>query len=373
MNFEQAYRGRRVLVTGHTGFKGSWLALWLNSLGAKVDGLALPPPEDVPSHFSLARVGECVTHRLGDIRDFDTVRRAFAEARPEVVFHLAAQALVRDSYRDPKATFDINVGGTVNVLEAARTTPSVAAVVVVTSDKCYENREWAYAYRENDPLGGRDPYSASKGAAEVVVSSYQRSFFASMARKGAPGLASARAGNVIGGGDWARDRIVADCVRALTAGEPITIRNPGAVRPWQHVLEPLAGYLTLGAKLLEDPVRYSEPYNFGPSASEHVTVADLVQMFLEHWGSGSMTSAPETGAPHEAHVLRLACDKAIHTLQWRPVLTAREAVKWTAEWYKAWYEAPASNKNLLPMSLAQLDRFMRRRREASALAASEID
>ena len=351
LTFGGAFRGRRVLVTGDTGFKGSWLALWLGELGAEVHGLALPPPPG-PSHFVAARLAERFAHRDGDIRAPDLVRAAFAAARPEVVFHLAAQAVVRDAYAEPKATFDTNVGGTVNVLEAARGCPDVRAVVVVTSDKCYENREWDFAYRENDALGGRDPYAASKAAAEMAVMAWRASYF--LTASPPVGLAAARAGNVIGGGDWAKDRLIPDCVRALGEGRPVIIRNPRSVRPWQHVLEPLGGYLLLARALLDDPVRWSDAFNFGPVGTDVLPALELAGLFLEGWGCGSCELAATTaGEPHEAKLLRLSSEKAIATLGFRPLLAAREAVRWTVGWYRRWKDG-AEGAALRDFSRAQI-------------------
>src|SRR4051812_32894796 len=256
------WRSKRVLITGHTGFKGAWLSLWLGELGAEVTGYALSPPSE-PSLFQAAGLADRMHSTLGDVRDLSALRGAFRAARPELVLHLAAQALVRPSYDDPVTTFDTNVMGTVNVLEAARHEPSVRSVVVVTSDKCYENREWPWGYRENEAMGGHDPYSSSKGCAELVTAAYRSSF-----AKGRLGIASARAGNVIGGGDWAKDRIIPDFVRAVTQGQALRVRNPGAVRPWQHVLEPLAGYLLLAEHLYSEPQRFAEAWNFGPADSD---------------------------------------------------------------------------------------------------------
>ncbi len=332
MNTE-IYRGARVLLTGHTGFKGSWLSIWLQRLGSKVTGLALDPPTQ-PNLFTEANVGGLVTDLRGDIRNLDDVAEAVRQAEPDVVFHLAAQPLVRLSYNEPKYTFDTNVGGTVNVLEALRASKSVRAIVVVTSDKCYENREWPYAYRESDPLGGRDPYSASKGAAEIVAASYARSFFDGV---GVP-LATARAGNVIGGGDWAADRIIPDAVRALQDGQPVPVRNPDAVRPWQHVLEPLCGYLALGACLLARPdgIHYAEAWNFAPAASSCQPVRALISAFIQHYGTGAWTdlSDKQVQAPHEANLLALAADKAFRRLGWRPRWDFGQAVQHASSWYR---------------------------------------
>ncbi len=330
----KAFRGRRVLVTGHTGFKGSWLSLWLAELGAKVLGFALPPPTE-PSIFALARLDELLLHVEGDIRDHQALLSVFTRFQPELVLHLAAQPLVRRSYREPKDTFDTNVGGTVNVLEAIRQTPSVTAAVLVTSDKCYENREWTYGYREEDALGGHDPYSASKGAAEIVIAAYRRSFFAPGAQGRVVGIASARAGNVIGGGDFAEDRIIPDAVRAVLAKKSLEIRNPSSTRPWQHVLDPVGAYLHLAARLLADPVRYSDAFNFGPDLGGVATVKDLIDHFYRELGRGRCldVSGQQKNTPHEANLLRLSCDKAHNKLGWRPVFSTDEAIARTAAWY----------------------------------------
>lgn len=339
--FRGAFRGRRVLVTGHTGFKGSWLCLWLQRLGAHVSGYALPPSTE-PSLFELAKVGESMQGVIGDVRDSGPLSRVTAEVQPEVVFHLAAQSLVRRSYHEPKETFDTNVGGTVNLLEAVRHTPSVKAAIVVTSDKCYENQEWVWGYRENDPMGGHDPYSASKGAAELVVAAYQRSFFAASAPTRI-GLATVRAGNVIGGGDWAEDRILPDAVRAVQAGRTLELRNPRAVRPWQHVLEPLSGYLALASRLLEDPAGFSGPWNFGPAHGDVLQVDALAQLFMKELGPGNTVDVGciKEATPHEATLLWLACDKALRQLAWQPVWGVETAVTRTAEWYRAVLSRPA--------------------------------
>ena len=352
--FDNFFKNKSVLVTGHTGFKGSWLSLWLYELGAKVTGLGLSPNTE-PSHFELIRLQDLIAHTEGDIRNDEVVRRAFEKAKPEIVFHLAAQPLVRDSYDDPKTTFDTNIGGTVNVLEAIRSCSSVKAAVVVTSDKCYENKECVWGYRENDPMGGHDPYSASKGATEIVCASYFRSFFAKKALGPHIGFATARAGNVIGGGDWAKDRIIPDCIRALSKGEPIGVRNPNATRPWQHVLDPLSGYLLLTQRLLEDPERFSGSWNFGPIENSHIRVIDIVNKFIAAWGDGKTQTIPsEANVPHEAHLLRLCIDKAIHELQWKPLLGGGDSIDWTVGWYKAWH---ISNNDLRSLSLNQIRSF----------------
>lgn len=325
------WNGRKVLLTGHTGFKGSWLSLWLQQSGAKVIGFSLAPPTE-PSLFAAARVGEAMVDIRGDIRDAQHLLATFADHRPEIVFHLAAQPLVRQSYAEPVETFAANVMGTVHLLDAVRHTESVRAVVVVTSDKCYENKEWLWGYREDEPMGGYDPYSASKGCAELVAAAYRKSYFSTDHRVG---LATARAGNVIGGGDWARDRVLPDAVRALARGEPFVARRPAAVRPWQHVLEPLCGYLTLAERLHDEPGQYAEAWNFGPREEDTVPVADLLDRFIKHWGEGSWRGEPRPSGPHEAQLLRLDSAKARNRLGWSVALDLNETVQFAADWYRA--------------------------------------
>ncbi len=324
------WKGRSVLVTGHTGFKGSWLALWLQNLGAKVTGYALSAPT-IPSLFEQARVADGMTSVIGDVRDLATLSDTLAKAQPEIVFHLAAQSLVRLSYDEPVETYATNVMGTVNLLEACRRVDSVAAVVIVTTDKCYENREWLWPYRENDALGGRDPYSNSKACAELVTDSYRQSFLASKNI----GVASVRAGNVIGGGDWARDRIVPDAMRAFAGGSPLVIRNPASIRPWQHVLEPLVGYVTLAEKLFGDRKGFAEPWNFGPADDLVLPVGDLADRLVNAWGDGAAWHTVEQAtAPHEARLLRLDASKARDRLGWRPSLSIDAACTWIVDWHK---------------------------------------
>ena len=336
---QQLYSGKTVLVTGHTGFKGSWLCVWLKDLGARVIGYALDPETD-PNNFSACRLDDRVIHNVGDIRDLDRLLGVVKAHQPDIVFHLAAQALVRRSYADPKRTFDTNVGGTVNILEAVRQTPSVRVFLNITSDKCYDNREWVWGYRESDPVGGHDPYSASKGCSELVFSAYTKSFFpGSPSGTRTVGLASVRAGNVIGGGDWAEDRLIPDCVHFLLQDRAIGIRSPRAIRPWQHVLEPLSGYLWLGALLWDHPAVYGGPWNFGPADSDHLRVEKVVSGFLECWGSGAWEDLSTEHNPlHEAATLRLCCDKARTYLRWRSVLPIDECLKMTADWYRTFYE-----------------------------------
>jgi CDP-glucose 4,6-dehydratase len=343
MGLVESYAGRSVFVTGHTGFKGAWLTEWLGSLGADVTGYALDPPTQ-PNLFDALDLGARLRHVVADVRDHDRLIAEVQAARPSVVFHLAAQAIVRRAYAEPRETFETNIMGTVNVLEAARACPSVRAVVIVTSDKCYLNHETDQPFRETDAMGGRDPYSASKGAAELVTAAYRESFFSDGAA-----VASARAGNVIGGGDWAEDRIVPDSARALSAGQPIIVRNPDAIRPWQHVLEPLSGYLWLGAGLLKDGHRCAGAWNFGPtSPGSDRSVRWVVERFLAEWGSGTWTTPADAGRqPHEAHRLSLDSAKARDQLGWAPVWDAQTAVLRTANWYHEYYRAPATARELV--------------------------
>lgn len=338
MNLE-AFRGKRVLVTGHTGFKGGWLTLWLADLGAHVTGYALAP-ETSPALFDAIGVGEHCRSIEGDVRDRAAFSRVVRDAEPEVIFHLAAQPLVRRSYAEPHETIDTNVMGTANLLEVVRTARIRAAVVVVTSDKCYENKEWNHGYREDDPLGGHDVYSMSKAACELVVASYRRSFFdpRTIDDHGVA-LATARAGNVIGGGDWAEHRIVPDAIRALADGKPIVVRNPDSVRPWQHVLEPLGGYLLLAAHLLgERRQRFCSAYNFGPAVDGAVPVSALVDRIVSAWGAGRWVDARDPGAPHEAGLLRLAIDRAVVEVGFRPRWSVERAVEETVSWYRAHHD-----------------------------------
>lgn len=336
MNFP-ALRGKRVFLTGHTGFKGSWLALWLHRLGATVYGYSLPPPTE-PSNYVLSNVRSVlVGETIGDVRDRGLMRDALAAFQPEVVFHLAAQPLVRDSYAQPFETFEVNVMGTASVLDAVRELKRPCAVVCITTDKCYENREQVWGYRECDPMGGHDPYSASKGAAEILIASYRRSFFnpSAIGQHGVQ-LASARAGNVIGGGDWARDRIVTDMVAALVAGRPVPVRNPHAIRPWQHVLEPLSGYLALASAMLTnaDP-KWSEGWNFGPFSGTELPVGKLADAFVQAWGNGEWVDQSSPGQPHEASILRLSIEKAGWQLGWHPSWNCVKMVEKTARWYRS--------------------------------------
>ena len=352
------FRDKRVLLTGHTGFKGSWMSLWLAELGAKVHGYALTPPT-TPSLFDEAGVRErLASHTIADVRDAAALASAVREIKPQIVFHLAAQPLVRRSYREPRETFDINVMGTVNLLEAVRAAGDVRVCQVITSDKCYENNGWAYAYRENDAMGGSDPYSASKGAAELVVSAWRRSFFPpEKFSDHAVSLASARAGNVIGGGDWAEDRIIPDCVRSLMQGQPIPVRSPAAVRPWQHVLEPLGGYLLLAQRQWEEPEQFAQGWNFGPHPSGSVTVREVVEIALKSWGEGTWLDKSDRAQPHEAHTLKLDITKASTLMDWEPVMSVQEAVTQTVGWYR---HRASKNFNARATCLAQISAYAER-------------
>jgi CDP-glucose 4,6-dehydratase len=326
------WQGKKVFLTGHTGFKGSWLCLWLSRMGAHVTGYALDPPTD-PSLFELARVGELVDSRIADVRDQERLKAEMVRASPDVVIHMAAQPLVRDSYRIPVETYAINVMGTVHLLEAVRSCPGVKAVVNVTTDKVYENREWVWGYRENEPFGGYDPYSNSKGCSELVTASYRSSFFNPQCfGEHGVGLASARAGNVIGGGDWATDRLLPDIIRSLLAGEPVRIRNPQAIRPWQHVLEPLSGYLALAQKLYEDGAHYAEGWNFGPADDDARPVEWIVQRMCRQWGNGARYDIDNGEHPHEAHYLKLDCSKAHSGLDWHPRWNLEKALDSIIHW-----------------------------------------
>ncbi|MBP2493761.1 CDP-glucose 4,6-dehydratase [Methylobacterium sp. PvP062] len=347
------YRGTRVLVTGHTGFKGAWLVAWLLDQGAEVMGLALGPPTDRPSLFRDLALADRMRSAVVDIRDAEAVREAVAAFRPEIVFHLAAQALVRRSYADPLETFAVNVMGTAHVLEAARHTDSVRAVVCVTSDKCYENREWVWGYRESDPLGGKDPYSASKAAAEIVAGSYRQALMPGSRLR----LATARGGNVIGGGDWSEDRLVPDLVRAIRSRAPLVLRNPDAVRPWQHVLELLHGYLLLGARLLAADDAAVGAWNFGPARASEVAVRRLVEQALAAWGGDPIPVQIEASALREAGILKLDAAKAEAELGWRPRLGFARTVRLTMEWYRDYSARPTDARALVEAQIAEYARI----------------
>lgn len=332
MNLSPFWRGKKVFLTGHTGFKGSWLSLWLHALGADVTGYALEPPTD-PSLFQLARIDDLVTSIIADVRDLDRLRAEMAHAAPDIVIHMAAQPLVRDSYKIPVETYAINVMGTVHLLEAVRSCPSVRAVVNVTTDKVYENREWCWGYRENEPMGGYDPYSNSKGCSELVTSAYRSSYFNEQNYDGhRVAIASARAGNVIGGGDWATDRLIPDIIRAIITGKPVQIRNPHAIRPWQHVLEPLSGYLLIAQRLFEEGCTYAQGWNFGPFDEDARPVEWLVQQLCSNWGGEAGYVVDNGDHPHEAHYLKLDCSKSRAELGWYPRWPLEKALSSIVDW-----------------------------------------
>jgi CDP-glucose 4,6-dehydratase len=356
---QDVYKGKRILITGHTGFKGSWLSLWLKELGADVVGYALEPPTK-PNLFEALNLDEKITHTIGDVRDEEHLLSVFEKYQPEFVFHLAAQPLVRFSYKEPKLTYETNVMGTVNVLEAVRKTNSVRVCIIVTSDKCYENKEWVYGYRETDPMGGYDPYSSSKGCAELVTSAYRRSFFTpkDYGKNHNVALTSVRAGNVIGGGDWGEDRLIPDCVRALSQKKEIFVRNPSATRPWQYILEPLTGYLLIGGSMDEDGVGYSSAWNFGPNDESIITVEELVKLVIKHWGSGSHI-IDTLNHPHEAGLLKLDASKARALLGWKPIYDVYEAVEKTINWYKNFYNG-MRKEELYEFTVGEIGEYVNR-------------
>jgi CDP-glucose 4,6-dehydratase len=347
------WQGKKVFLTGHTGFKGSWLCLWLNSLGAEVTGYALEPPTN-PSLYELARVEELVSSVIADVRDLERLKAELVRVSPDVVIHMAAQPLVRDSYRIPVETYSVNVMGTVHLLESLRSCPGVKAVVNVTTDKVYENREWAWGYRENEPLGGYDPYSNSKGCSELVTAAYRSSYF-NPRDYGQHGVAvaSARAGNVIGGGDWAADRLLPDIIRSILAGEPVRIRNPHAIRPWQHVLEPLSGYLALAQRLYEDGAHYAEGWNFGPHDDDAWPVEWIVQRFCNGWGDGAQYIIDNGDHPHEAHSLKLDCSKAKSELGWHPRWGLDKSIDSIIDWTRSYRD----KKDLREVCLRQIQDY----------------
>lgn len=345
--FNEFFSGKRVLVTGHTGFKGSWLSLWLKESGATVCGYSLEPPTEPSLFKALDLERKLDRSEIGDILDADHLSKVFGEFKPEIVFHLAAQPLVRLSYKEPKLTYETNVIGTLNVLEAARECGSVRAFVNITTDKCYENRETTVGYREDDPFGGYDMYSSSKGCVEILSSSYRRSFL-----EDGYAMATVRAGNVIGGGDWALDRLIPDCVRAVNADHPIEIRNPSAVRPWQHVLEPLSGYMLVATKLWTEGQKFAQGFNFGPNAESVLTVEKVANLFVENYGKGRVVTGPRSSL-HEAQLLTLNIDKAAKVLGWIPTYTAEQAIAITAKWYRAYY----SGQDVLQITKQQISHF----------------
>lgn len=353
--FNGCYKGKRVLVTGHTGFKGSWLSIWLHEIGAEVIGIGLDPHSE-RDNYVLSGIGKKIKADLrADIRNGREMNDIFAKYQPEVVFHLAAQPLVRRSYEIPVETYETNVMGSINIMEAARMTDSVKVVVMITTDKCYENKEQIWGYRENEPMGGYDPYSSSKGAAEIAISSWRRSFFNpnDYGKKHHISIASVRAGNVVGGGDWADDRIVPDCIRALEAGKPIEIRNPKAIRPWQHVLEPLSGYMLLACKMLQDPLKYCDGWNFGPRTESITPVWDVAKLIVDNYGKGELKDVSNPDALHEAKLLMLDISKAKFKLGWEPRTDVRQCIELTADWYKRY-----RMENVYQLCVEQINNFI---------------
>ncbi|BBE30216.1 CDP-glucose 4,6-dehydratase [Tepiditoga spiralis] len=351
--FNNIYKEKRVLVTGHTGFKGSWLTIWLKELGAEVIGYALDP-YTVKDNFVLSKLSDKIVDIRGDIRDKKKLEKVFNEYKPQIVFHLAAQPLVRLSYEIPVETYEVNVMGTINIMECIRKTPETKVGIMITTDKCYENREQIWGYRENEAMGGYDPYSSSKGAAEIAISSWRRSFFNTKDyEKHGKAIASVRAGNVIGGGDWARDRIIPDCIRALEKGNPIEIRNPKAIRPWEHVLEPLSGYLLLGEKLLKNPKKYAEGWNFGPTLDSIVSVWEIGKKVIKNYGNGELKDISNSTAVHEAKLLALDISKSRFKLGWKPTLNIDETIEMTVEWYREY-----KNRSVYNMCVEQIEKFI---------------
>jgi CDP-glucose 4,6-dehydratase len=347
------WHGKRVLLTGHTGFKGSWLSLWLQSMGAQVTGYALAPPTN-PSLFDMAEVGQGMTSVIGDIRDLANLQALFTQHSPEIVIHMAAQPLVRYSYQNPVETYATNVMGTVHLLEAVRNTPGVKAVVNITTDKCYENREWAWGYRENEPMGGFDPYSNSKGCAELVSAAYRSSYFnANNYAQHGVATATVRAGNVIGGGDWAQDRLIPDILAAFEQGRKVAIRNPNSIRPWQHVMEPLRGYLTLAEQLFEHGPSFGEGWNFGPNDEDAKPVGWIVEQMAALWGSSAQWQIDTGEHPHEAHYLKLDISKARSRLDWHPALRLQDALALTIDWSKQ----RQAGANMRQLTLAQIHAY----------------
>jgi CDP-glucose 4,6-dehydratase len=343
------WRDKRVLLTGHTGFKGAWMSLWLSSMGAKVQGFALAPPTS-PSLFEEAKVGDLMQSNIGDIRDFPATAKVVKEFKPEIVFHMAAQPLVRYSYDEPLETYATNVMGTAHLLESIRAIDSVRAVVNVTTDKCYENREWVWGYREDEAMGGYDPYSSSKACSELVTAAYRQSFL----DKAGIAVATARAGNVIGGGDWAKDRLVPDILRAFENKQPVSIRNPNSIRPWQHVIEPLSGYLLLAEKLCAGPASFSQAWNFGPKDDDAKPVGWIVESMANKWGNDASWSIDEGDHPHEAHYLKLDISKARQSLGWSPRWSLDQALDQTVEWHMAWIQG----KDVRSQCIKQIEDFL---------------
>ena len=351
-NFNNVYKGKKVLVTGHTGFKGSWLSIWLRELGAEVIGYSLDPYTE-KDNFVLSHLSEKIVDIRGDIRDRKHLRKVFDKYQPEIVFHLAAQPLVRISYDIPVETYETNLMGTINILEEIRNCENTKIGIMITTDKCYENKEQIWGYRENEAFGGYDPYSSSKGVCEIAIQSWRNSFFNPKDyEKHGKSIASVRAGNVIGGGDWAKDRIVPDCIRALEEGKDIEIRSPRSIRPWEHVLEPLSGYLLLGQKMMEDPIKYCEGWNFGPNLDAIVNVWEVAEKIVKNYGKGNLKDISDPNALHEAKLLLLDITKSRFELGWKPTLTIDESIELTVEWYKRYI-----NEDVYKLCIEQINKF----------------
>lgn len=354
--FNDFFRGKRVLVTGHTGFKGSWLSIWLHELGAEVIGVAKDPFSERDNYVLSGIGGKLKADIRADIRDGQRMKDIFAKYQPEIVFHLAAQPLVRLSYDIPVETYEANVMGTINIMEAIRSTDSVNVGVMITTDKCYENKEQIWGYRENEPMGGYDPYSSSKGCCEIAISSWRRSFFnpADYGKKHHVALASVRAGNVIGGGDWALDRIIPDCIKALEAGKPIDIRSPRSVRPWQHVLEPLSGYMLLASKMWDEPTKYCEGWNFGPRMESVTPVWDVASMLIKNFGNGELRDLSDPNALHEAKLLMLDITKAQVSLGWKPRMNISQCIELVVDWYKKY----KSTQDVYGLCVEEINKYL---------------
>lgn len=353
MDFLNVYKGKKVLVTGHTGFKGSWLCLWLKSLGAEVIGIGLDARTS-RDNFVLASISKIVKDFREDICNRNHIIQLIQAEKPEFIFHMAAQPLVLESYKNPLETFETNIMGTANLLEAIRLTDSVKTAIFITTDKVYDNKEWVWPYREDEPLGGYDPYSSSKGASELVIASYRKSFFnPAEYTKHNKSIASVRAGNVIGGGDWADNRIIPDCIRAIESNVPIEIRSPDSIRPWQHVLEPLGAYLLLGFKMINDPVSFAEAWNFGPEPINIISVKSLVEILIDKYGKGSLKDISDPDIQHEAKLLALDINKAIHRLKWKPILGVEETITMTVEWYKRY-----NSENVMALCQKQIEQYI---------------
>ena len=355
MPFNNIYRSKKVLITGHTGFKGSWLSSWLIKLGADVIGISKNVVSH-PSNYEVASIGNIVQDLRVDVTNLHELKQVISNTKPDFIFHLAAQALVRNSYANPIDTFMTNTIGTINILESLKTIDKKVAVVMITSDKAYDNSEWVWGYRENDKIGGKDPYSASKGMAELAIRSYLYSFFSN--KKSNIRIVSTRAGNVIGGGDWAEDRIVPDCVKAWSVNKTLEIRNPNATRPWQHVLEPLSGYLLLGEMLYKDNFLHGEAFNFGPNADQNYSVKSLIEEMQKNWPEANWLDTSDDSETHEAGLLKLNCDKALNLLSWKSILSFEETIKMTSEWYRLFYQE--KNMPMLNFSISQIDKYVQK-------------